>query len=132
MSTNTAPTGLSRRELWVDARDLQSGEEGSEDQLTPEEYAAALTTRGREKLAEKQLVQSFSAGVRMEGAAFAYGQDYHLGDTITVTDRQLGVTVEAVVTGAEYADTADGQSMNLTLGYSQPTLPQIIARKEDK
>ena len=43
MKTNTTPTGLSRRELWVDARDIQSGE--GEEALSPEEYAQALTTR---------------------------------------------------------------------------------------
>ena len=59
MSNNATPTGLSRRELWVDARDIQSGE--GEGALSPEEYAQALETRGREKLAECQLVQSFTA-----------------------------------------------------------------------
>ena len=49
MSNNATPTGLSRRELWVDARDIQSGE--GEGALSPEEYAQALETRGREKVA---------------------------------------------------------------------------------
>lgn len=128
--SGTAPTGLTRRELWVDARDIQSGE--GENALTPEEYAQALTTRGQEKLAERQLVQSFSAQVRTQGAAYEFGRDYQLGDRITVSDRRLGVTVRAVVTGAEYTVSRSGRGLTLTLGYGQPTVYDKLARKEDK
>lgn len=132
MAQENNPAGFARRELWVDARDLQRGEEGAEDQLTPEEYAAALTTRGREKLGENQLVQNFSATVRTQDGAFQFGEDYLLGDKITVTDQNIGVTVGAVVTGAEYAFSREGQSLSLTLGYSPPTVSQTLARKADK
>ena len=115
------PAGLSRRELWVDARDLQSEREGGES-LTAEEYTALLTTRGTEKLAENQLVRSFSAVVRTLNPTYVYGVDFFLGDTITVTDERLGVTVDAVVEGAERTVSIDGESLTLTLGYSQPTL----------
>lgn len=130
MKNEVVPTGLARRELWVDARDIQSGE--GEEALSPEEYAQALTTRGREKLAEKQLVQSFSAQVRTEGAAYEFGKDYKLGDRITVSDRRLGVTVQALVTAAEYTVSREGRGLSLTLGYSQPTVYEKLARKEDK
>lgn len=130
MPINTTPAGLRRRELWVDARDIQSGE--GEEALTPEEYVQALTTRGKEKLAEKPLVQSFTADVRTLGAAYEFGRDYQLGDRITVSDRRLGVTVQAVVTGAEYSVSREGRGLTLTLGYSQPTVFEKLARKEDK
>ncbi len=132
MEKQKALTGLARRELWVDARDLQRGEEGGEDQLSPEEYAAVLATRGREKLGEHPLAQSFEATVRAQNAAFEYGSDYLLGDKITVIDRNLGVTVNAVVTGAEYAFSREGQSFCLTLGYGQPTVARQLARKAEK
>ena len=127
---NATPTGLSRRELWVDARDIQSGE--GEGALSPEEYKAARETRGREKLAECQLVQNFAAQVRTMDPTFEYGRDYKLGDKITVSDRRLGVTVGAVVTAAEYTVSRDGRGLSLTLGYSQPTIYEKLARKEDK
>ncbi len=57
------PSGLARRELFVDARDLQSDAD-PDNPLTPEEYAAVLTVRGEEMLTENQLVQSFSTVVR--------------------------------------------------------------------
>lgn len=130
MNTLSTPTGLTRRELWVDARDLQSGE--GEDALTPEEYEEVLKTRGKERLAEHQLVKSFSAAVRTQGAAFRFGEDYQLGDIITVMDKRLGVTAEAVVTQAAFSESRDGQELTLTLGYGQPSLYDKLMRKEDK
>lgn len=127
-----APFGLSRRELWVDARDLQRGDESASDRLTQEEYAAVLSTRGYEKLAENQLVQAFSAVVRTLDPSYELGRDFQLGDKITVEDRRLGVTADAVVTAARYSISREGEQMELTLGYTQPTLHQILKRKEEK
>lgn len=127
-----APFGLSRRELWVDARDLQRGDESASDRLTQEEYAAVLSTRGYEKLAENQLVQAFSAVVRTLAPSYELGRDFQLGDKITVEDRRLGVTADAVVTAARYSISREGEQMELTLGYTQPTLHQILKRKEEK
>ena len=127
-----APFGLSRRELWVDARDLQRGDESASDRLTQEEYAAVLSTRGYEKLAENQLVQAFSAVVRTLDPSYELGRDFQLGDKITVEDRRLGVTADAVVTAARYSISREGEQMELTLGYTQPTLHQILKRKDEK
>lgn len=127
----TIPTGLTRRELYIDARDLQSEQEDGQA-LTPEQYAGVLTTRGLEKLAENQLVRSFTARVRTQGATYEYGKDFFLGDRITVTDERLGLTVDAQVMAAQYAISGSGETLTLTLGYSQPTVYEKIARKADK
>lgn len=124
-------SGLSRRELFVDARDLKS--DGDPDKpLTPAEYTAALTDRGREKLAENQLVQSFAADARTYDPTYTYGGDYQLGDTITVTDERLGVTADAVVQGVERSVGAQGEGLTLTLGYGQPNIYDILKRKAEK
>lgn len=125
-----AATGFGRRELWVDARDLQRGE--GEGALTTEEYRQALTTRGREKLAEHRPSRSFSVTVRMVNPTYQYGRDFFLGDTITVTDQRLGVTASAVVTGVERYNSRGEQGMALTLGFGQPSLYEKLRRKEDK
>lgn len=124
-------TGLSRRELYIDARDLQS-DSAPDNPLTPEEYTALLENRGREKLAENQLVKSFSAVIRTIYPTYTLGEDFQLGDTITVTDDRLGVTVDAVVQAVERSVSADGESMTLTLGYGQPTISDILKRKAGK
>jgi len=125
-------SGLCRRELWVDARDLQRGEEGSEDRLSLSDYIAILATRGREKLAEAPLVKSFTATVRTAGATYKYGEDFFLGDTVTVTDQGLGVSAKAVVVAVRREVGRDGERMELTLGFSNPTIFDIIKRKEER
>lgn len=127
----TIPTGLSRRELYIDARDLQSQQQDGQS-LTPEQYAGVLTTRGLEKLAENQLVRSFTARVRTQDATYQYGKDFFLGDKITVTDERLGITVDARVMAVQHSISKEGEELTLTLGYSQPTVYDKLARKADK
>lgn len=131
MQMQNSPTGLSRRELWIDARDLQSDSD-PDHPLTEEEYTALLTSRGLERLAENQLVKSFSAVVRTHNPTYEYGVDFQLGDVITITDERLGVSVDAVVEAVERAVSRDGESMTLTLGYALPTLHDILKRKAEK
>ena len=125
------PTGLQRRELYIDARDLQSDSD-PDNPLTPEEYAAVLTARGREKLAEHRLVKSFSTVVRTLNPTYKYKEDFFLGDTITVIDDRLGVSVDAVVCGVEQSASDSGESIQFTFGYEQPTIGKLLKRKADK
>lgn len=125
------PTGLNRRELFIDARDLQSDAD-PDNPLTPEEYLALLSLRGLEKMAEHQLVKSFSAEVRTYNPTYQYGVDFFLGDTITVTDERLGLTIDAVVQAAQRTVSQSGETLTITFGYSMPTLHSILKRKADK
>lgn len=124
-------TGLSRREIFIDARDLQSDAD-PDNPMTSEEYAALLVNRGQQKLAENQLVRSFSTDVRTYDPTYPYGEDFQLGDTITVTDERLGITVDAVVHGVERSVSSEGESLTLTFGYGQPTIYDILKRKAAK
>lgn len=130
VSVGNESAGLVRRESFVDARDLQSTD--GETILTEEEYLELLETRGWEKLTEAQLVQSFDATIRTHNPTYEYGVDFFLGDTITITDERLGVTVDAVVYGISRSVGREGESLSLFLGYSQPTVYDILKRKAVK
>lgn len=121
------PAWPHRREIYIDARDLQSDSD-PDDPLTPEEYTALLENRGREKLAENQLVKSFSAVIRTFDPTYILGKDFRLGDTITVIDQSLGITADAVVQGAERSVGENGESLTVTLGYSQPTIYDVLRK----
>ena len=124
-------SGYDRRELYVDARDLQSEvyhEDGTTTPLSPEEYNATLSQRGNEKLAEHARVETFEAKIRQFGdVQYVYGEDYFKGDKVTVIDEQLGLMVSARITLAEEQYSED-YNLVLTFGYSYPTVLQKVKR----
>lgn len=124
--------GFERKELYVDARDLQSevyDESGGSHTLTEAQYIAILTQRGNEKLAEHQKTETFEAQIRQFGdIQYEFGVDYQKGDKVTVVDKQLGLSVSARITSVE-EDFDDEYALKLTFGYSYPTLLQKAKRQ---
>lgn len=86
--TNEEP----RRELWVDAKDLQKGT------LTDTEYQAQLRQRGLEKLAEAVKAESFEAGA-VNTANFEYLTDWDLGDIVSF--EKWGILLNQRITEVE-------------------------------
>lgn len=129
---DTSLKGLERKELYVDARDLQSeiyDEDGTSHTLTASQYNAILVQRGNEKLAEHQKTETFEAQIRQFGdVQYEFGIDYQKGDKVTVVDRQLGLSVSARITSVE-EDFDDEYALMLTFGYSYPTLLQRAKRQ---
>lgn len=124
-------SGFLRRELYVDARDLQSesvSENGTTQTLTENEYKQVLIQRGDEKLDEHAAVETFEAQIRVFGdIQYEFGKDYQKGDKVTVRDGQLGVVVSARITEVE-EDFDDEYALILTFGYSYPTIMQKVKR----
>lgn len=123
--------GFNRKELYVDARDLQSDVydgSGEASSLTPEEYRATLVTRGDEKLAEHVTTETFEATIRQFGdVQYVYGEDYQKGDKVTIIDDQLGVSTSARITSVE-EDFDEEYELILTFGYAYPTLLEKVKR----
>jgi len=97
ISRSTDQTGLHRRELFIDARDISS----NDGEITETEYMAQLSERGRTDLAAASVVESMDGSV--ESTQYVYRKDYGLGDTVTVinkygiqADTQLLEIVEAL------------------------------------
>ena len=132
ISGDNTTSGLLRRELYVDARDLQSestDESGTSTSLTPAEYEQVLIQRGDEKLAECQITETFEAQIRVFGEVqYEFGIDYQKGDKVTVRDRQLNVVVSARITEVE-EDFDDEYALVLTFGYSYPTIMQKVKQQ---
>lgn len=76
--------GLDRKELYVDARDLQSELENDEV-MSDEEYEALLINRGNEKLSENKAETAFSGEAETQ-RSFRYGEDFDMGDIVQVED----------------------------------------------
>lgn len=80
--------GGSRRILLIDANDVRR-EEG----MSEADYIAALTARGESKLGEQEKVESFEADI-LTTSQFAYGQDWDLGDVVTIQYTSWGKQVD--------------------------------------
>lgn len=117
-----------RKELWVDARDLQK-QDSDGGVLTDEEYTSLLRQRGLQKLSEYQYIESFKSTIKTFGyQQNVFGVDFFLGDLVTVIDRELGVTVNTQVTEVEQTWDAKGYRVDVTFGSPQPTILDIIKR----
>lgn len=124
--------GFGRRELYVDARDLQStsvDENGEEQNLSPTEYTQVLTQRGDDKLSECKTTETFEAQIRVFGdVQYEFGVDYKKGDKVTVRDNQLNVVVSARITEVQ-EEFDDEYALVLTFGYSYPTIMQKVKQQ---
>jgi hypothetical protein len=84
--------GEPRRELWVDAKDLQKSD------LTDADYQAQLRQRGLEKLAEAAKTESFEAGA-VNTANYEYLTDWNLGDIVSF--EKWGILLNQRITEVE-------------------------------
>lgn len=74
-------SGLERRELYTDARDLSTNVEEGQPPITQSAYISQLQSRGVEKLKEHQSEKIFEAKADVT-RTFRYGTDFFLGDII--------------------------------------------------
>ena len=119
--------GVNRREMFVDARDLSQEIDGQT--LTDAQYEAVLQNRGNEQLAQRSIKQSFEVSVRTLDPTYEYGVDFFLGDTITLIDEKLGLSIDAIVTAVQRSVTSLGETIQFTFGYHVPTVYEMIKRR---
>jgi len=137
-----ANKGRKRRELFVDARDLQSttkqtvveiDEEGNETETTvdismsAEKYEQLLIERGNEKGAELQRTQAFETDIDFN-SQFKLGQDYNIGDMITLRNDELGVAVHTRLIKVVEKENKDGYELSIDFGSNVPTLISKIKK----
>jgi len=91
-------SGLNRREVFVDARDIQSRREDGSS-IPNNEYIAMLQQRGLRVLSESSITKSFDGKVDATHQ-FIYGEDFNLGDDVQVInefDMEAAATVSEVM-----------------------------------
>lgn len=101
-ATYGSASGMNRRELFVDARDLST----NEGEISESEYLAQLAGRGAEKIAETALTESFDGEIDT-GNTFVLDVDYTLGDIITV-ENEYGIRKSSRVSAIMETWDADG------------------------
>ena len=103
-------TGLARREMFVDARDISS----NEGEIADAEYLQMLAERGSQDLATAAFVESMGGNIDAE-KLYIYKKDYNLGDRVTVINKY---GVQATTQVLEIVETWDetGYTMTPTFG----------------
>lgn len=148
-------TGLTRHELFVDARDIAEQTEGDPPVKRLEsDIIADLTTRGQQSLAELnteifleaqimtpfkltemgiesslltqfQPIETFVKKERIS-STFMYEEDYDLGDIVTIQNKGWRVTMDARITEIKEIYEPSGFQLEATFGNSRPTLIEKI------
>lgn len=77
--TRGTASGMHRRELFVDARDMST----NNGEISAEEYNAMLAARGAESIAEHTVMESFDGEIDTSNN-FILDADYTLGDIVTI------------------------------------------------
>ena len=118
-----------RRELYVDARDLQKTSASSEEPMSDEDYQESLLQRGQTKLLDHPTYESYECSLQLTGEeGYVFGKDYNLGDIITLTDNILKVKVQARVKEHLISEDKEGRIDTLVFGLSVPTITSLIKR----
>ena len=114
----TSGSGENRREIFVDAKDLQAADFGIG-------YTDALIFRGQSKLSEQAIRYSFDTSVNPHGN-LTYKTDFDLGQTVQVISKAWGVSMTTRITEVEETYDADGLSISVVFGRSELTIAQKI------
>lgn len=107
-TVNNTASGLNRYELFVDAKDISSNKDS--DNVIPEsQYLKLLQERGAEKLAEAAITEGFSGSVLTTGN-YKYGEDFDIGDTVTVIN-SYGISKNVMVLSSIESEDENGVSL---------------------
>lgn len=108
-------SGLTRRELFVDARDLRS------DDISTAQYLANLRSRGEEKLKEVKEVKNFEGEVEST-ILYRYNEHFFMGDIVQIAN-EYGIEGRARI--AEFVTSESNQGRE-----TYPTFTMIEDEEE--
>lgn len=119
--------GEGRREIYIDARDLQNID--STGNAIPEAtYRKTLRQRGLEKLAEYQPKETIETKIDLY-SNLKYKEDYDLGDLVTFIDSTIGVMAEQRITEiCEYIESGELR-IDVVFGQEKLSIMQKIKRE---
>lgn len=93
-----AAHGFGLRELYIDARDVQSKDSDGNPTMTDEEYEQELHNRADSKAVDSMLTKAYSSTVIADDEKYVYNRDYRKGDIVTVVDNELAIMLDAQIT----------------------------------
>ena len=119
--------GWNRRELWVDARDIQSEQDNKT--LTDAEYEELMKQRANEKAKDNDLSEEYTATVTDITKQYTYKTDYNIGDFVTVADEELGMEIDAQITNVTVTRQDDREIIDLEFTYGS-RIKDVVDKSE--
>ncbi|MDM5352587.1 siphovirus ReqiPepy6 Gp37-like family protein [Lysinibacillus sphaericus] len=123
-------SGFNRREVFFDARDLQSeyNEDGETVIIPQNEYIDLLKERGNNRKQDYQRIRTFESEANLH-SQFKFNEDYFLGDVVTNRNDDLGIVMHQRIVSAKEVSNREGYTLNLEYGTAIPTLLDKIKRE---
>lgn len=103
-------TGITRREIFTDARDISS----NDGEITSTQYTKLLKQKGKETLAESKMTREFTGEMDAVHGLFKYGKDFLLGDIVDFEDG-YGNVRRVRVTEIIFSENSEGTTSYPTL-----------------
>lgn len=142
--------GRHRREIYVDARDIQDTEEQTitiigigENPMDPSDnttetttetvpmsaarYEALLIERGNNKLGEYERVQAFKTAIDFN-SQFKFREDYEHGDKVTIRNDEINVAMHTRVVVTKETYDAKGYALEIEFGSEVPNVFKKIKK----
>jgi len=114
----TSGSGESRREIFVDAKDLRKTDfQGN--------YIETLTFRGQSKLNEQPMRYAFDSSINPHGN-LRYKTDFDLGHVVKVISKTWGLSMTTRIMEVEETYDDEGLSIDVTFGKSDLTITQKL------
>ena len=109
-------TGLSRREIFIDASSISKtykDESDVEQTYTDAEYKSMLDAKGKQDIAARVATESFNGTIDATNGNYVYGRDFTLGDIVTVQDNNLGIYINVRIREATEVQDENGYTVEL-------------------
>lgn len=113
MPQDTSPE---RYEVFLDCGSLE---------LTETDESLSLQDEGRHKLLDYKLTECLTATIS-QSSTYIYGQDWDLGDLVTVADRSIGLQQDMRVAEVEECYEPDTMQLNVTFGTAAAHIGRVI------
>ena len=122
--------GIGRRELWIDARDIQSVQD--DKTLTDKEYETLIKQRTNEKAAEATETRTYESTLTEQNKQYVFGMDYNIGDWCTVIDSELEKVLDVQIVTVIHTIQGTGTQEIIDVGFSYGLKQNMDVLKETR
>lgn len=122
--------GIGRRELWIDARDIQSVQD--DKTLTDKEYETLIKQRTNEKAAEAMETRTYESTLTEQNKQYVFGIDYNIGDWCTVIDSELEKVLDVQIVTIVHTIQGTGTQEIIDVGFSYGLKQNMDVLKETR